>query len=175
MLIQERTTLEQKKQYVIGKIAQREIKMPSGTALLVPGQLITSAHASVAEKLGLLSHLYSSADSWSLDHVSVSKRQKASDIVSFVLDSGDSQSSFEPRGGVWEQIVRRAASVCNCSPEAWEEQQIKNALGYPVVRTILDDQGYPILRTGDLVTYFAVKQAKKADVLDALLNAVYWG
>lgn len=53
------------------------------------------------------------------------------------------------------------------------DRRVKQALGHPVTRTIVDDQNRVILNVGDLITYHAVDRARKAKVLPALLNSVY--
>lgn len=49
------------KTFAIGKIAREEVRTPNGSPLIVPGQLITSAHAAVAQNRGVLEQLYRAA------------------------------------------------------------------------------------------------------------------
>ncbi len=53
------------------------------------------------------------------------------------------------------------------------DRQVKQALGHPVTRTIIDRQNRVILNVGDLITYQAVARARKAKVLPLLLDSVY--
>lgn len=53
------------------------------------------------------------------------------------------------------------------------ERRVKQALGHPVTRTIVDRQNRVILNVGDLITYHAVDRARKAKVLPVLLDSVY--
>jgi hypothetical protein len=53
-----------------------------------------------------------------------------------------------------------------------EIKQIKNALGRPSKRVILDRQDNVILNVGDLITNQAIERARVADMLDVLLNSV---
>ena len=53
-----------------------------------------------------------------------------------------------------------------------EIQNIKNALGRPSKRVILDRQDNVILNVGDLITNQAVEHAKSADMLDVLFASV---
>ncbi|MGD2181780.1 hypothetical protein [Lusitaniella coriacea] len=73
----------------------------------------------------------------------------------------------------WNRIVQQASQDENCSPQAWEKEQIKNALGRPVLREIFDENNERILDVGDLITYRAIERAKNADVLDLLMSSVY--
>lgn len=50
---------------------------------------------------------------------------------------------------------------------------LQDTLGRPVIRIIQDKQGKIILNIGDLVTYQALEAAKKANVIDILLNSIY--
>ncbi len=54
-----------------------------------------------------------------------------------------------------------------------KEQKIRSVLGYPVTRRIVNSEERIILDVGDLITSKAVIQARKAGVLDLLLNSVY--
>lgn len=56
-----------------------------------------------------------------------------------------------------------------------EQEQIKQALGRPVTRVILDSQDNVILNTGEVITNQAVRRARAAGVLDILLDSVYEG
>ncbi|HIK14866.1 MAG TPA: hypothetical protein IGS53_06170 [Leptolyngbyaceae cyanobacterium M33_DOE_097] len=62
--------------------------------------------------------------------------------------------------------------VSHTLQEQWEERRIKQALGRPVTRVILDTQDNVILDVGDLVTHQAIEKAAQADVLDILLSSV---
>ena len=53
-----------------------------------------------------------------------------------------------------------------------EIKQIKNALGRPSTRVILDKQDNVILNVGDLITNKAIEWARSADMLDVLLDSV---
>ena len=74
---------------------------------------------------------------------------------------------------LWEKVKGRASDIADSSAEAWEQQQIKNALGRPVTRVIIDNEDRVILKVGDLITYQAIAEAKEADILDILLDSVH--
>ena len=56
--------------------------------------------------------------------------------------------------------------------KAKEIKQIKNALGRPSNRVILDRQDNVVLNVGDLITNQAIERARSADMLDVLLDSV---
>lgn len=106
------------------------------------------------------------------------KRDRASDDNTFSLFEDNhpinpNEAAQENMKSWWDGIAQQASQTYNCTPQAWERQQIKNALGRPVLREILDKNNAKILDVGDLITYRAVERAKKADVLDLLLSSVY--
>jgi hypothetical protein len=53
------------------------------------------------------------------------------------------------------------------------QRRVKNALGRPVTRVILDQDDNIILNTGEIITNRAVQLAREADVLDILVDSVY--
>jgi hypothetical protein len=53
------------------------------------------------------------------------------------------------------------------------ERRIRNAVGRPVNRVILDQNDDVILDTGEIITYGAVEAARQSGVLDILLASVY--
>lgn len=55
----------------------------------------------------------------------------------------------------------------------WNSEKVKDALGYPVTKTIFDTNGDIILDVGDLVTHRAIQRAKEAGVLAQVLRAIY--
>ncbi|MBW4592939.1 MAG: PRC-barrel domain-containing protein [Brasilonema angustatum HA4187-MV1] len=54
-----------------------------------------------------------------------------------------------------------------------EEQRMKQALGRPVNRIILDYKDNIILSPGDVITHRAIELARQADVLDILFSSVW--
>ncbi|MBW4628419.1 MAG: PRC-barrel domain-containing protein [Brasilonema octagenarum HA4186-MV1] len=54
-----------------------------------------------------------------------------------------------------------------------EEQRMKQALGRPVNRIILDHKDNIILSPGDVITHRAIELARQADVLDILFSSVW--
>ena len=78
-----------------------------------------------------------------------------------------------PRGDrLWEQVLDKVRHLQARMREESERRHIAEALGRPVRRTILDADGAVILDFGEPVTYTAVEEARRAGVLDALLEAV---
>lgn len=53
-------------------------------------------------------------------------------------------------------------------------KSLQDVLGRPVTKAIIDRDNNLILDVGELVTYQAIQQARKANVLPQLLEAVYY-
>ena len=71
------------------------------------------------------------------------------------------------------QIKETATELQERSAHTLEEQRIRGALGRPVTRVILDPYDNVILNVGELITHQAIDSARRAGILDALLNSVY--
>jgi hypothetical protein len=74
---------------------------------------------------------------------------------------------------LWEQVKQTATDLQKRSARTVEEQRMKSALGRPVTRVILDEHDEVILNVGELITHQAIESARRAGVLDVLLNSVY--
>jgi uncharacterized protein YrrD len=73
----------------------------------------------------------------------------------------------------WQNLRSNASSIQQQSARKLEEQRIKNALGRPVTRVILNEFDNVILNVGELITHQAIEEAREAGILDVLLNSVY--
>lgn len=74
--------------------------------------------------------------------------------------------------GLLEQIKTGVEDFQERRAQEKEIKDIKNALGRPIKRVILDKQDNVILNVGDLVTHQAIERARHADILDVLLDSV---
>ena len=71
-----------------------------------------------------------------------------------------------------EEIKTNVSDFQERRAQEKEIQSIKNALGRPSKRVILDRQDNVILNVGDLITNQSIEHARSADMLDVLLNSV---
>ena len=71
-----------------------------------------------------------------------------------------------------EEIKTNVSDFQERRAQEKEIQNIKNALGRPSKRVILDRQDNVILNVGDLITNQAIEHARAADMLDVLFNSV---
>ncbi len=75
--------------------------------------------------------------------------------------------------GLFEQARERFMGWKEQASDKAEDQRVRRALGRPVTRVILDRNDQVILNTGDIITHRAIEEARRADILDALLSSVH--
>lgn len=120
--------------------------------------------------LGLigLASLFRKPTRSSVDHKHIqTKLNSANDqLEKGVAQAGEGLGNFigELKTDVNDFKERRA--------KAKEIKEIKNALGRPSTRVILDREDNVILNVGDLITNQAIERARSADMLDVLLDSV---
>jgi hypothetical protein len=74
---------------------------------------------------------------------------------------------------LWAQLTGQYTQTVDQVDDRLMQQRIKNALGRPVTRVILDPDDNVILNTGDIITNRAIETARSAGVLDILVASVY--
>lgn len=87
------------------------------------------------------------------------------------LHQGLDQAQVGARNLV-EQVKTGVSDFQERKAQEKEIKDIKNALGRPTNRVILDRQDNVILNVGDLITNEAVNRARSANMLDVLLDSV---
>lgn len=73
---------------------------------------------------------------------------------------------------LWENVKSKTSELKGTATHKMEQNKIKEALGRPVSRVILNEQDEPILDAGEMITHGAIQKARDAGVLDILLNSV---
>jgi hypothetical protein len=74
---------------------------------------------------------------------------------------------------LWNQLTGGYTRRVDMADEKAVDRRVKDALGRPVTRVILDGNDNIILNTGDIVTNHAVQAARAAGVLDILIDSIY--
>lgn len=87
------------------------------------------------------------------------------------IEKGVAQAG-EGLGNFIDELKTDVSDFKERRAKAKEIKQIKNALGRPSTRVILDRQDNVILNVGDLITNQAIERARTADMLDVLLDSV---
>lgn len=73
---------------------------------------------------------------------------------------------------LWDKTQHTFNELKERNAQRQEEARIREAVGRPTGRVILDRGDNIILNVGDVITYEAVERARQAGVLDILLNSV---
>jgi len=95
-------------------------------------------------------------------------------LDNFGAQAGQSWNDMRTEARVlWSQITGNYTRVVDQSDDKFMQRRVKNALGRPVTRVILDADDHIILNTGDIITNRAIQAAREAGVLDVLVDSVY--
>ncbi|MDQ3856201.1 MAG: PRC-barrel domain-containing protein [Chloroflexota bacterium] len=144
---------DQQLQNSVGKTAGRDVYADDGTVVALQGTVIDPSTVERARAYGKENQLLAAVGAASTQEtVSQAKEGIASAFGSL-------------RGKVEELTAQQR--------ESREQSRIRNALGRPVSRVILDPSDNVILETGQIITNQAIDQARASGVLDILLDSVY--
>jgi len=149
---------------LVGKTAHRTVTAPDGTVIAKEGDIITEDQADSARDTGRLPQLMVAAGTGPA-------QQHAGNIKTEASENWE-QTRNEFRD-LWNRITGGYTQSVDTADEKVTNQRIKNALGRPVNRVILDADDNIILNTGDIITNHAVEEARAAGVLDILVASVY--
>jgi uncharacterized protein YrrD len=152
---------------IMGKPVPRDIVSDDGTLIAPQGTVVDAATLERARAFGKENQLLAafgtaSVASGAQDTLSQAQQglTQAKEGASSMFDTV--RSKFEELTGQTEE-----------ARQAREAKRIKDALGRPVTRVILDRDDSVILDTAQIVTNQAVERARAAGVLDILLDSVY--
>ncbi len=137
----------------IGKTAGRDVYADDGTVIALQGTVVDYATVERARAYGKENQLLTAVGAGQTQQTLQDAKQGVAGVIDNLRDKID-------------QTRAQAA-------ERREEQRIKEALGRPVTRVILDQNDNVILETAQIVTNEAIDRARAAGVLDILLDSVY--
>ncbi len=149
---------------LVGSTAHREVTAPDGTAIVLPNDTITEEMVDHARRAGRLSQLALSAGAGPFQQHTGSLGEQASQSLRNI--PGEAKA-------LWEQLTGQYTRNLDNADDKVMQRRIKNALGRPATRVILDNDDSIILNTGDIITNRAVQEARNAGVLDILVDSVY--
>ena len=122
------------------------------------------------------------------DHIDAARAASRMPQLLLAVGQGPAREQF---GTVGDQVTRSWNEIRQEARELWErltgtysgrveeadskalERRIRNAVGRPVNRVVLDQDDNVILDVGEIITFGAVEAARQAGVLDILLSSVY--
>ncbi|NJP08861.1 MAG: hypothetical protein HC866_04755 [Leptolyngbyaceae cyanobacterium RU_5_1] len=166
----------------LGRRVQRMVRTREGNIIAAPGQIVTERvieqtkhyrkEYELLDAVGLSTGeaaRYSATDRMA---IAGNRVDTATQALGEQLQRGTEQVKIEARN-LWQQLRETSRILQERSTRTVEERRIREALGRPVTRVILDNQDNVILNTGDLITHQAIAAAREVGVLDILLGSVY--
>jgi uncharacterized protein YrrD len=154
-----------------GKRAEHDVYADDGTMFVIGGQLIEERDVVAARQHHKERELLESAGigtgaEWRAAAGKTWETRKR--------QAGEAATSARARAsGLIEQARDRLLGWKEQASDKVETQRIHRALGRPVTRVILDRNDEVILNTGDIITHKAIEEARRANMLDALLGSVH--
>jgi uncharacterized protein YrrD len=154
-----------------GRRVRRAVRTDQGRIIVPEGQIVTDV---VIERVR--SH---DKEQELLDAVGVERGEAARASASGAMSAASAQlgaTAQQATQGVSDLLGRAKAKIGEIqerTAKGAEEFDIKQALGRPVTRVILDRQDNVILNVGELITNEAVERSRQEGVLDILLSSVY--
>lgn len=149
-----------------GRRVQRTVKAETGLIIAAAGQIVTLPVLEKARTYDKEQELLAAVGLMSSE-----SRETGFDTTSDRLQSGLNQAKVEAKTS-WERLKAEVTDFRQRKAKERENKRIKEALGRPVNRVILDQQDNVILNIGELVTHQAIDRARYADMLDILLDSV---
>ena len=141
----------------LGRRAYREVYGPAGALVVAQGQIVSQDVIRRAELSGRQAELISAT----------SRTAAAGQAAS---DAGDRLR--EGAGSLMDKTRSWLSDTRDKAGEAAEEKRIRDAIGRPTNRVILDPQDNILLNLGELITHKAVEAARSSGVLPMLLDSV---
>jgi uncharacterized protein YrrD len=148
----------------LGKQAHESVSDAEGNVIVMKGDTVTEEHMERARETGRLPQLL----------LATGRGPTQQNFGE--LGSQASQSFQDIRNEarqLWGQLTGNYERTVSQADDKMLQRRVKNALGRPVTRVILDQDDNIILNTGEIITNRAVQLAREADVLDILVDSVY--
>jgi len=148
----------------VGKQAHENVSDAEGNVIVIKGDTVTEEHMERARQSGKIPQLL----------LATGKGPTQQNFGEFGTQANQSLQDIKNEARqLWGQLTGNYERTVNQADDKMIQRRIKNALGRPVTRVILDQDDNVILNTGDIITNRAVQLAREADVLDILVDSVY--
>lgn len=168
-----RATAEQTVEQARGRRAQRTVIAPDGLIVVAQGQIVNDVVIARARTYDKEQDL--------LQAVGMSPQQAAGGAAGAAAQAATERAAVgtrqmtESARGMFGRVQESIGGIQDRTLRDREERRVKNALGRPVTRVILDRDDNVILNTGEIITNRAIREAQQAGILDILLDSVYEG
>jgi uncharacterized protein YrrD len=151
--------------FAVGKTAQSTVRDAEGTVIVAKGDVVTQEQVDAARQAGRMPQLLMAAGA----NASSDQAGKVQDQLGQSLD----EIRDEARE-LWGRLTGNYGQAANRADDRAIQRRLRDALGRPVTRVILDENDHIILNTGDIITNRAIERAEEAGVLDLLASSVYF-
>jgi uncharacterized protein YrrD len=161
-----------------GRRVREVVRTDQGLIIAAPGQIVTEQVINRARTYHKEQELMDATGLSTGDAARGAVSGAATSISGAASSAGESvregtQSAKAGAANLWERVKTKVGDTQQTMAEEAEERRIKNAVGRPVTRVILDPQDNVILNVGEIITHQAVERSRAVGVLDMLLSSVY--
>ncbi|AWN24092.1 photosystem reaction center subunit H [Deinococcus irradiatisoli] len=158
---------------VLGKRVRSDVYGPHRTLIAAQGQIVTQGVLDRARQLGREDDLLQATGVSTGSNADAGGPALGEQLSAGVANVSAGASSLLDRAKQWlGEKHEQALSSAEQHGNADEEQRVRDALGRPVNRVILDPNDTIILNIGEIITNKAVAAARAAGILDMLLSSV---
>ncbi len=148
----------------LGRQAHESVSDAQGNVIVMKGDTVNEEHMERAKQTGRLPQLL----------LATGKGPTQQNLGELGTQASQSFEDIKKEARqLWGQLTGNYERTVNQTDDKMLQRRVKNALGRPVTRVILDQEDNIILNTGEIITNRAVQLAKEADVLDILVDSVY--
>ncbi|MEA2574324.1 MAG: hypothetical protein QOH93_1622 [Chloroflexia bacterium] len=147
-----------------GRTAHQVVRDRDGNAIIVAGDTITQETLDAAKAAGRMPQLMLAAGAGPAQNSLGSLGDQAAQSLRDIPNEART---------LWNQITGGYNRRVDTADSRSVDRRVKDALGRPVTRVILDGNDNIILNTGDIVTNHAIQAAREAGVLDILIDSIY--
>lgn len=149
---------------LVGRRVHRDVYGASGSLVAAQGQIVTTRVVERARIAGREDDLIAATSGTAAAGAALS--DTGDRLREGLGNAREGAASLLDRAREWVNDTRERAEI-----EA-EERQIRNAVGRPTTRVVLDPQDHVILNVGEIITHKAVEDARRTGVLPILLDSV---
>ena len=161
-----------------GRRVQRVVHTDQGLIIAAPGQIVTEQVINRARTYHKEQELMDAVGMSTTDAARSAASGTGASMSTTTSDASEAlkegaQNVKEGAANLWDKLKAKVGETQETAAQEAHEARIKNALGRPTTRVILDPQDNVILNVGELITHQAIERSRQAGVLDMLLSSVY--
>lgn len=155
----------------VGRRIQQIVRTANGSIIGAPGQIVTEQMVQQAKTYHIEQELIAAVGLTTSEAIRSSTSNALSETGVQLRRS--TVRAREQADSLLAILKEKIEELQERTAQAIEKRRIKQALGRPATRVILDKQDGVILNVSELITHQAIELARQAGVLDILLSSVY--